>query len=116
MNQNLLTTTTNAINIKKNFHFGNYNYNYKNKNENKNEIRRSLTFFMKSKEDLNTFEEDLNIQNINTDTNNDDKIMVFGLNLKDPQDLITIGLSTLIIYNTADLAVFYFNKLFNGQG
>merc|ERR1719223_887614 len=34
------------------------------------------------------------------------KIMVGPLNLKDPQDLITIGLSGLIIYNTIDLIVF----------
>jgi hypothetical protein len=43
------------------------------------------------------------------------KILVFGLNLKDPQDLITIGLSGLIIYNTIDLAVYFAMKLINGS-
>jgi hypothetical protein len=40
------------------------------------------------------------------------KIMVFGLNLKDPQDLITIGLTGLIVYNTVDLVMYYAGKLF----
>lgn len=43
------------------------------------------------------------------------KIMVGPLNLKDPQDLITIGLSGLIIYNTIDLIVFYGQKFFGGS-
>jgi len=44
---------------------------------------------------------------------NDDsgKIMVFGLNLKDPQDILTIFLVSVIGVNTVDLIMYYAEKL-----
>jgi hypothetical protein len=41
------------------------------------------------------------------------KIMVLGLNIKDPQDIISAVLITLIAYNTLDLAAYYLGKLIN---
>ena len=38
-------------------------------------------------------------------------MVVFGLNLKDPQDLITIGLTAIIAFNTFDIAKTVIEKL-----
>ena len=43
------------------------------------------------------------------------QIMVFGLNLKDPQDIITIFLGSVIVVNTLDIALFWVKKLFGGS-
>lgn len=43
--------------------------------------------------------------------NDSGKIMVFGLNLKDPQDILTIFLVSVIGVNTVDLIMYYAQKL-----
>lgn len=39
--------------------------------------------------------------------------VIFGYCLTDPQDLISIGLITVIAYNALDILFFYVGKLFN---
>mmetsp|Transcript_9074 Transcript_9074/g.15040 ORF Transcript_9074/g.15040 Transcript_9074/m.15040 type:complete len:129 (-) Transcript_9074:283-669(-) len=39
------------------------------------------------------------------------KFMVGGLNLFDPQDILTVVLVGVIVYNTIDIAAFYIGKL-----
>jgi hypothetical protein len=45
-----------------------------------------------------------------------DGIYVFGFNIKDPQDILSIVLYTVIVYNIGDLIYFYGSKLFQGAG
>ena len=55
------------------------------------------------------------IRNNNAEAGSSSKqndLRIFGLSLTDPQDLITIFLSAVIIFNVGDLVLYYLGKIF----